>query len=184
MLGILSHLSSGPCVTQVFCQLSPVDHVLHGCSVTSVQWTMLHGCSVTSVQWTMCYTWCSVTFVQWTMCYTGVLSHLSIGPCVTQVFCPLDHVLHRCCVTSVQCTLWYTGVLSSGPCDTHTFCHICPVDHVVCRCSVTCVHLRRHICPVDHVLLGCSVTASVQLTMCVLHRVFGPSLCQWTMCVT
>ena len=184
---VLSPQSRGPCDTLVFCHLCPVDHVLHRCSVTSVQWTM-------------CYTGCSVTFVQWTMCYTGVLSHLSIGPCATQVFCPLDHVLDRCSVTSVQCTLWYTGVLSSGPCDTHTFCHICPVDHVVCRCSVTCVHLRSvtsvqwTMCYLDVLwqLLSnspcvCYIGFSVHLSdngPCVLHRAFSIYLTvQWTMCV-
>ena len=148
MLGVLSPQSSGICVTQVFYHLCPVDHVLHGCSVASVQWTM-------------CYTGCSVVFVQWTMCYTGVLSHLCIGPCVTQVFCPLDHV--------------FQGVLShlsSAPCGTQVFC---PVDHVIHIHSVTSVKWTMwYIGVLSHVSIH--VLSYLSSGPCVT-RIFSASLC-------
>ena len=155
--GVLSPLSSGPCVTWVFCCLCPVDHVLHRvfCRICPVDHVLYR---------------CSVSSVHWTMCYPGVLS---IGPCVP-----------RCSVTSVQCTLWYTGVLSSGPCDTHTFCHICQVDHVVHRCSVTCVHSRSVISVQWTMCYSDILCQLMSNSPCVCYIGFSVHLCQWTMCVT
>ena len=103
----------------------------------------------------------SVSSVQWTMCYPGVLS---IGRCVTQVFChlcPVDYVLHRC---SVHWTMCYTGVLfhlSSAACGTQVFC---PVDHVIHIHSVTSVQWTMWYIGVLSHLSICVVT-SVQWTM-------------------